>query len=67
MDQKGHVGFENVKTVIPGENIETVDAIIVTTIMEYKQIEKYLNEIYTCDIISIETILLNADCTLMAD
>lgn len=67
MDQKGHVGFENVKTVIPGENIETVDAIIVTPIMEYRQIRSYLKEIYACAIISIESILLNADCTLMVE
>lgn len=67
MDQKGHVGFENVKTVVPGENIETVDAIIVTPIMEYRQIRSYLKEIYACAIISIESILLNADCTLMVE
>lgn len=67
MDQRGYVDFDNIKTVIPGENIEPVDAIVVAPVMEYIQIRQYLSEIYTCSIVSIETILLNADCILMAE
>lgn len=67
MDQKGYVNFGDVKTVIPGENIELVDAIIVTPVTEYMQIREYLNTIYRCRIISIESILLNADCELMTE
>ena len=67
MDQKGYVDFENVKTIIPGESIESIDAIVVTPIMEYRQISSYLKDIYACAIISIESILLNADCTLMVE
>ena len=67
MDQNMNAGVAGVKTIIPGVDIGSVDAIIVTPIMGYKQIWECLREYYTCDIISIDSVLSNADCELQAE
>lgn len=52
-------------TVIPGTSIKKVDAIIVTPIMEFREIREKLQKFYACEIISLETVLFNADCELV--
>ena len=67
LDQNTNKAIEQKKCLAPGETMESVDAIIVTPLMEYKEIQKGLAEYYSCAIISIETVLLNADCGLMTE
>lgn len=65
LDRNKNIQVEGMKVAAPGEPVETADAIIVTPFMEYEQIKRQLKEFYTCEIISIETLLYNADCKLM--
>ncbi len=67
LDKNTNKAIEQKKCLAPGETMESVDAIIVTPLMEYKEIQKGLAEYYSCAIISIETVLLNADCGLMTE
>lgn len=55
------------QSVAPGAEIGHVDAIIVTPFAEYEQIKKELEDFYTCEIISIQTIVLNADFELIGE
>lgn len=65
LDRNEAVEIEGTKRMSPGDSIEDIDVIIVTPIMEYKEIAKQLRDLYACDIFSLETILLNADYKLM--
>lgn len=67
IDQNGKTEIMGVKTVTPGTQIEPVDAIIVTPIMEFMQIRESLRKFYSYDIISIESVVLNADCELLVE
>lgn len=67
MDKYSKAEIRGVETVAPGAYIGTVDAIIVTPIMEYIQIREQLKGLYSCEIISIESVLLNADCELLVE
>lgn len=65
LDQNKKIYIPGIKVVIPGEMIEEIDAIIVTPFLEYIPIMSKLRNFYSCSIISLETILLNADFELM--
>ncbi len=67
LDQNREVNIQGIKTIVPGEPIEAVDAIIITPIMEYKEIREVLRQQYDCGMISIETVIYNADCELMME
>lgn len=67
IDQNDKTVIMGVKTVAPGIPIEPVDAIIVTPIMEFAQIRERLREHYSCDIVSIESVISNVDCELQDD
>jgi len=67
LDQNKKVDMSEIKTIVPGEPIEEVDAIIITPIMEYEKICEALRQQYDFDMISIETVIYNADCELMTD
>ena len=67
LDWNRKVDLLGIKTIIPGEPIESTDAIIITPIMEYEKIREDLHKQYDFDIISIETVIYNADCELMMD
>lgn len=67
LDKNRKVDISGIKTVVPGEPIEEVDAIIITPIMEYGKIREDLRRRYDFDTISIETVIYNADCELMTD
>lgn len=66
-DRNRNVKISGIKTVFPGEETGVVDAIVVTPFLEYEMIKKTLREFYSCDIISIESVLLNVDCELMKE
>lgn len=67
LDQNKEAGIYGEKTIVPGEPTGTVDAIIVTPFTEYRSIRERLELYYSCSILSIETVLLNADCELEAE
>lgn len=67
LDQNRKVNISGIKTIVPGESIDTIDAIIITPIMEYEEIREDLRKMYQFDIMSIETVIYNADCELMVD
>ena len=67
MDKNRKVDILGTKTIVPGEVIEEVDAIIITPIMEYERICEDLRRQYDCNMISIETVIYNADCELMIE
>jgi Glycosyltransferases, probably involved in cell wall biogenesis len=67
MDKNTKADIPGTKTVIPGEQIEQVDAIIITPIMEYEKIREDLRKQYDFEMMSIETVIYNADCKLMMD
>lgn len=47
--------------------MEAADAIIITPIIEYEKIRDTLEQQYDVDMISIETVIYNADCELMME
>lgn len=65
MDKSDDIFLNDVKKVTMGDDIENVDAIIVTPFMEMEQIKKDLQRYYQCKIVSIRTILMNADFELL--
>ncbi len=68
--QKDGPAGSEIKTVCPGEPFGPVDAIVVTPVMEYERIRSQLSQLYgdfTGEIISIGTVLWNADCVLMSE
>ncbi len=67
LDQNKSVEILGIKTIVPGEKMEAVDAIIVTPFMEYIEIREELKKSYPYKIMSIESVLQNADCELTAD
>lgn len=64
LDQNAEAKISCVDTLIPGAQLESIDAIIVTPFIEYIKIKKTLEVYYQYPIISIETILLNGDYEL---
>ena len=67
LDQNKKVNISGVKTIIPGELIGDVDVIVITPIMEYEKIRDALRGQYHVDMISLETVIYNADCELMKE
>ncbi len=67
LDRNKKAGIPETETYLPGRELQNIDAIIVTPLMEYEEIKMSLSNFYSCIIISIETILLNADCKLLED
>ena len=67
MDLRNRSDISEIETVKPGQEIGDVDAIIITPVLEYKEIAEHLSSYYDCCMISLESILLNADCRLMGD
>lgn len=67
LNQSRKGAIDGKRCLIIGEPIEPADAIIITPFMEYKEIKKELERYYSCAMISIETVLNNADCELMGD
>ena len=67
LDQNKKAGIPEMETYLPGRELQNIDAIIVTPLMEYEEIKEMLSGLYTCHIISLETVLLNADCGLQGD
>ena len=65
--QNKKVNISGVKTIIPGELIGDVDVIVITPIMEYEKIRDALRGQYHVDMISLETVIYNADCELMKE
>ena len=68
--QDGKPAEAGMRMIYPGDPAGPVDAIIVTPVMEYEQIKEQLRGLYadfTGEIISIETVLWNADCALMSE
>lgn len=66
LDRSESVHIDGVEKVKLGDTIKGVDAIIVTPFMEIVQIRGELKKYYSCEVISLRTILLNADCELMS-
>ena len=67
LDQNSKAKIGGMKTVVPGAHIGQVDAIIVTPVMEYAQISENLMKLYSCQILSITSILFNADYDLQTE
>lgn len=67
LDQNRKVNISGIKTIVPGEPMEAVDAIIITPIMEYERIREQLKQQYGFKMISMETVIYNADCELMTE
>lgn len=67
LDQNRKANIPGIKTIMPGEPIEGADAIIITPIMEYEKIRDSLVQQYDANMISIETVIYNADCELMME
>ncbi len=65
LDQNRNVEIPGIKTIFPGEELGSLDAIIVTPFMEYEQIRKQLSKFYPCNIISLGAVLFNADYELL--
>lgn len=67
LEQNRNVNISGIKMIVPGEPIEDVDAIIITPMIEYDKIREYLSRKYDSALISIETVIYNADCELMTE
>lgn len=67
LDRNRKADVSGIKTIIPGEPLEDVDVIVITPIMEYEKIRDTLRGQYHVDMISIETVIYNADCELMME
>ena len=65
IDSKNISGINEIKTIKPGQKIEDIDAIIITPVLEYKEIAESLEKFYDCYMISLESVLMNADCELI--
>ena len=61
IDKNADINLDNIEKIILGECMEDIDVIIVTPYMEFEEINDELKEYYSCQIISIQTLLLNAD------
>lgn len=64
LDRNIGAGIQGVDTLTPDAQLESVDVIIVTPFIEYVKIKKELQNYTSYPIISLETILLNADFEL---
>lgn len=64
IDQNSKGELEGVEIIMPGKQIKSVDVIVVTPFMEYVKIRDSLRKFYSCEIISINSVLQNADCEL---
>lgn len=67
LDQNRKVDISGIKTIVPGDPMEMIDAIIITPIIEYESIQEQLKQQYDVNMISLETIIYNADCELMME
>lgn len=67
LDQNSNVNISGAKIIVPGEPIEDVDAIVITPMIEYDNIRNNLSQKYDFPLISIETVIYNADCELMME
>ena len=67
LDRNSNVKIEGIETILPGERMKLADAIIITPFWEYKQIKKELEKSYPYRILSIETLLYNADFELKTE
>ncbi len=65
IDSKNISDINEIKTIKPGQKIEDIDAIIITPVLEYKEIAESLEKFYDCYMISLESVLMNADCELI--
>lgn len=64
MDSKNIADIDEIETIKPGQEIADIDAIIITPVLEYKEIAEFLSKFYNCYMISLESVLMNADCEL---
>lgn len=53
--------FADCKVITPDEDLEEVDAIIVTPIFYFESIEEELSQKVTCPVVSLEEVLYGAD------
>ena len=67
LDQNRKADISGVKTIIPEELAEAVDVIVITPILEYEKIKNDLKQRCDFDMISLETVIYNADCELMME
>lgn len=67
IDQNSKAKVKEIKTVVLGAPIGQVDAIIVTPIIEYAQIRENLKKLYSCQILSITSVLFNVDYDLQTE
>lgn len=67
LDKSRKADISEARTIVPGDPLEDIDAIVITPIMEYEKIKDDLEQWYDFDIISLETVIYNADCKLMAE
>ncbi len=67
LDKNKKAEVMGIECISPGDSMQPVDVIIVTPFMEYLQIRNQLKKQYPYNILSIETVLLNADCLLETD
>ncbi len=65
IDSKNISDINEIETIKPGQEIEDIDAIIITPVLEYKEIAESLGKFYDCYMISLESVLMNADCKLI--
>ena len=57
IDQKGNDTYADLKIYLPGDNLETVDAVIVTAIMCFDEIKTSLCKKVKCPIVALEDII----------
>lgn len=57
IDRKSNCNCGNLKIMLPDDKLDNVDAIVVTSIKSFSEIEKMLHQIVTCPILSLEDIL----------
>lgn len=67
LDRNRMVNISGIKAIAPDELTEKVDAIIITPMMEYDKICEYLRQWHKCCMMSIETVIYNADYKLMME
>lgn len=67
LDKNRKADISGIRTIIPGEPMEAVDAVIITPVMEYERIREQLKQQYDFNMISIETVICNADFELMME
>lgn len=65
LDQNRIMDIPEIKTIVPGEPVEDIDAIVITPIMEYEEIRSSLEQKYDFNMLSLETVIYNADYELM--